>query len=222
MKTKLLLFIAVMLHCTIYCQLNSQKSQSLRIGVRGALAYSNLYGSKCYSTYPSGTGYSLDREGFLSSYSAGVWAGFSFSQVSFVGEVNLTEKGQIDPLVARGPHDVSIKASQNYICIPIVLQYNLKRFNRLGFYSGLEYAWLISAKQNVSGNFEAGTTNIKSNFKGYDLGFVAGLNFLLLKGTMIDFRLVNGLEDISHQYENTFVTNKSFQLGFKFFWENKK
>jgi len=220
MKTKLLLFFAVMLHCTVYCQLNQQKPQSFRIGVRGALAHSKLYGSKNYRSYPSGNYYSLDHDKFLVSYSAGIWAGYSVSQVSIVTEVNLTEKGQQNEfggMINSESYYMTLRPRLKYICMPIMLQYNCKNFNRLGLYGGLEFAWLISAKQEITGNFEAGTTDIKSDFQERDLGIVAGLNFLLLKGTMIDIRFVNGLEDISPPHESTSVTNRSLQIGFKFF-----
>ena len=222
MKSGLLLFIALILHFTVFCQNRLSKGKIFTFGIGAGLAKSNLYGSKNYTSYPSGTIYSLDKKhgNNLLSYSAGVWANYSLSPVlGIVGEVNFTEKGQrnaIEGVHNSEPYDITLNVTLRYLSVPLLLQYNYNKFPRLGIYAGFEPSLLLSAKQEISGNFDSGTTDIKNDFEGYDLGIVAGINYRFFKGIMLDFRLVNGVKDVSAEDENTFVSNKSFHVGIKF------
>lgn len=93
------------------------------------------------------------------------------------------------------------------------LKYNPAKFSGLGLYAGFEPSLLLSAKQKKSGNFDEGKTNIRKEFRSFDLGIVGGINYQFAPLIFIDLRIVNGIRDISRANEYTFATNKSAQLG---------
>lgn len=221
MKTYPLILICLIFHLTVYSQSTPAEEKTLNFGLRVGLAHSNVVGSKIYTTYPSGSVWALDKAERLASYTGGIWGSCKVSpELTLVAEVNVTQKGQRNSfggINQERKFEMTVTPKFTYLAVPIVLQYNIKNLRQLGFYGGFEMAWLLSAKQVVTGNYDYGTTDIISDFAKQDLGIVIGANYVLVKGIMVDARIVNGIKDISLPSENTFVKNKSFQLGVKLY-----
>jgi hypothetical protein len=217
MKQFGLLMMLVFLHLMLHAQEQPRANNEMKAGLRGAVAYSNMYGSKNYHSQPTGIGFSLGREEYLLGYSAGGWISNQITRtISIVGELNITRKGMTTPIVGvynGSKYEITLEPQLTYLCAPFLVQYNPAKLNRLGLYAGFEPSLLLSAKQKISGNFDEGKTNIRKEFRSFDLGIVGGINYQFTPRIFIDFRMVNGIRDISRANEYTFATNKSAQLG---------
>lgn len=142
MKQFGLLTMLVFFHLMLHAQELPRSNKEMKAGLRGAVAYSNMYGSKNYYSQPTGIGFSLGKEEYLLGYSAGGWINNQITRtISIVGELNLTRKGMtssIDGVFNGSKYEITLKPELTYLCAPVLVQYNPAKLSRLGLYAGFE------------------------------------------------------------------------------------
>jgi hypothetical protein len=89
--------------------------------------------------------------------------------------------------------DVAYDWNLNYINLPIMLQYMFNNGFRLE--AGPQIGFLVNAK--IKDN--TGSTSIKDDLKGTDIGLGVGLNYLTYSGFGIGGRLNLGLSDVNEE-----------------------
>lgn len=84
------------------------------------------------------------------------------------------------------------KVRLNYLVVPITLAYTGKR--GIGFEGGFQPGVLVSAKDK----HEGGNENVKEFYNGFDLGFVAGINYRPKNKRLgVGLRVIPGLSNIN-------------------------
>ena len=137
-----------------------------------------------------------------------------------LGHIHLDSQFAIQPEIvysAQGAKDGDTKYNQDYINIPVLVQYMFDNGFRLQ--AGPQAGILISAKSKNNDN----TTDIKDNLKPIDFGVSIGASYVVPStGFGIDARYNLGLSNINKE-SSVNSTNRGLQLGiFYIFGHNSK
>ena len=102
--------------------------------------------------------------------------------------------------------NVEYKYKLNYVNVPVILQYMTGSGLRLE--AGPQLGIMVSAKQKA-GSVES---DIKNNFKTFELAWALGLGYISNSGFGVDGRYNIGLTDINNQ-GGGYVKNRVWELG---------
>ena len=102
--------------------------------------------------------------------------------------------------------NIEYKYKLNYVIVPVLLQYMFSSGFRLE--TGPQVGFLVSAKQKA-GSIES---DLKSNFKKVDFGWVFGIGYLTSSKIGFDARYNAGISDIHDSGPNK-VHNRVFAFG---------
>jgi hypothetical protein len=181
-KTILLSFAIIAVNIAI--------AQSVHLGFKGGLNFSNLKGSS-------------DANDYKVSFHAGVLTHIHISK-RFALQPELTYSNQGGE---RTSNNIDIKHSLNYINIPVLAQYMFGKGFRLE--TGPQLGFLTSAKQKVDNK----ETNIKGFYESTDFSWAFGIGYVGPKGLGFDARWLVGAKDINKRVNQPATFNNNFQVG---------
>jgi len=207
-----------------YSQSVQKVKGNKKFGLRAAVNYSGLTGSKNYTSYPTGIIYSIgpyNQSPFqIKGFSAGVFAEITFSdEITVSPELDYSLKGNnynINGVLNGKPYDIALNVNLNYITVPFFIKYHPAVLQGINLFAGPELGWLISASQVVTGDLDAGKTSLNSQFTKMDAGLCFGLDYYFGKNFGLDIRYFMGFANVAPPEENTYVHNRTFQAGVKY------
>ncbi len=158
-------------------------------------------------------------------YETGTSSKAGFNAGAFVN-IPVIDEFHIQPEILynqKGLKYATGKEDYGYLSIPIMFQYNI--VERFYLEAGPEFSVLLSAKDKFNGKetaqyeYEAGTYDVKDEYRTLDIGIGAGLGFDITKNIGINARYVAGLTDLyKDSTEGYIAKNSIFQISayFKF------
>jgi|GEM_PF-3255763 len=142
-----------------------------------------------------------------------------FMNVPVIKGFSIQAEGNWQPMGFRHEYtDFGVQERQfnlTYLTVPIFVKYSKWGIGLLG---GLQYSWLLSAKQKEDGGFQnIYSTDVKPDMKKTDMGWVAGLEYTFRFGLGINFRYYQGISNFALPRTFTFHTrnavyNRSMQV----------
>jgi len=93
-----------------------------------------------------------------------------------------------------------------YLQAPITAKYFLN--TTVNLQGGMQFAQLLMAQRS---NIDS-TTNVRHEFKGFDLGFIVGLGFDLYSGVDLTIRYYSGMSTLLKNDDALFARNRSIQF----------
>ena len=218
-KLKIILTMTMLLLISLHSisQADQHSKRNIQFGIKAAIAFVGLTGSKNYTSYPSGNIYSLGDQFHWDGFGAGIVADIRLTEkFSFLSELDYSLKGNkyyIDGVLNGKSYSISLDVNLNYLSIPLFLKYQPRKISGFYIYAGPEFGLLLSAKQVVAGNMDAGKTDLYQKFRHTDFGLGIGVGYYFFRSFSVDIRYIYGIKNIAPTNENTYVHNRSLQAG---------
>lgn len=137
--------------------------------------------------------------------------------VGLLGHIHLTPVFALQPEIvfstqgAKDKNNSDLQLDMNYINIPLLFQYMYDNGFRME--AGPQFGILASAK--------AGSTDVKSNYNDYDIGFSVGVSYVKPStGFGYDIRYNHGLYNINVNDANKSY-NRGIQVGFFYLFQHR-
>ena len=117
------------------------------------------------------------------------------------------------------------KLTSTYIDVPMVATYNLGESN-FNVRAGVQPSILLSAKENLKGNGNETTMDVKDRFKTLDVALVVGFGYQFKNGFGVNFGYDHGLTNIANT-NSDFVSssiksyNRAMHLGVSYTFKAK-
>lgn len=179
--------------CLIFIS-TALQAQHANIGVKGGFNGYTIMGDNSSGFDP------------IPGYHFGLLGHFHMDRpIALQPEIVFSTQGTLDK------NNGNAKLNLNYVNIPLLIQY--MHDNGFRLQAGPQLGILASAK--------SGSTDVKSNFKNYDLGISAGISYVKPStGFGYDIRYNHGLSNINAS-DAVKSYNRGLQIGFFYLFQHR-